>query len=82
MHLQLHILIFHITYTGCCRKWVGWFWALHMLDDYNKSRWGAWAVCSGAVWSSVQAGDGGKFTFLNSDSVTIPALHIINLFHL
>lgn len=20
MHLQLHILIFHITYTGCCRK--------------------------------------------------------------
>lgn len=53
MHLKLHILIFHITYTGCCRKWVGWFWTMHMLVDRNKSRWGAWVMCPGTVWSSV-----------------------------
>lgn len=77
MHLKLHILIFHITYTGCCGEWGRGFWALHVPVVGNKSRWGALAVCSGTVWSGMPAEDWGKIILLNSNSMTTPAFYVI-----
>lgn len=67
MPLKLHILIFHITSTGCWGKWVHWFRPLHTRVDGNKSRWGAVAVCSGAVWSNTHAEEWGKITLPNAN---------------
>lgn len=82
MHLKLHILIFHITYTGCCGEWGRGSWALHVLVDGNKSRWGALAVCSGTVWSSMPAEHWGKIILLNPNPMTTPAFYVIRIPHL
>lgn len=82
MHLKLHILIFHITCTGCCGEWGRGFWALHVLIAGNRSRWGALAVCSGTVWSSTPDGDWGKIILLNSNPMTTPAFYVIHIPHL
>lgn len=53
-----------------------------MLVDGNKSRWGALAVCSGTVWSSMPAEDRGKIILLESNSMSTPAFYVIDIPHL